>query len=97
MGSRTVSRAAPTPGPRAGRSYRPKCATTCCTFGNRSLPNRGLVRRLACLRGVARPKSLLWIQPHGSPWGSATRQGSRPVAPEIHPPSEMDGLTNRST
>ena len=60
--------------------------TGCC--------QRRLHRRLAWLRGVSEPRSLLWSQPHGSPWGSATRQGSRPVAPEIQP-ALRDGRTDQ--
>ena len=52
-------------------------------------------RWLAWLRGVSEAGLQLWSQPHRFAVEVSHRQGSRPVAPEIHPPSEMDGLTSR--
>ena len=64
------------------------------TFDNKSLPNRDGSRRLAWLRGVTRPRSLLWTQPLGSPWGSATRQGQPPCGAG-DPPALRDGRTDQ--
>ena len=55
-----------------------KCAATCCTNRQQVVADRGRLRRLAWLRGVARPRSLLWTQPRASARGSATSSEQLP-------------------